>query len=194
LGGTPQILVVTVDRLVAHEPAAGHILWSVPWHNNQATNCSQPIPLDAGSVFISANYGLGCARIDAAPRDSLWQAAAAWSSRTLQTKFCSAVVRDGYAYSLDDEILECVSVADGRRQWKRGRYGHGQLLLADDLLVIQAEDGRVALVEATPAEYRELASMQAVDGKTWNNPSLAGRQLFVRNDRQAACYELPGAE
>jgi outer membrane protein assembly factor BamB len=101
------------------------------------------------------------------------------------------VIHDGHAYSLDDEILECVSLADGRRRWKRGRYGHGQLLLAGDVLLIQAEDGRVVLVEATPAEHRELAAFQAIDGKTWNNPALAGRQLFVRNDREAACYELP---
>jgi outer membrane protein assembly factor BamB len=66
-------------------------------------------------------------------------------------------------------------------------------LLADSLLVIQAEDGRVVLVEATPEEHRELAAFQTIEGKTWNIPALAGRQLFVRNDHEAACYELPVA-
>ena len=27
--------------------------------------------------------------------------------------------------------------------------------------------------------------------KTWNYPTLAGRWLLVRNDREAVCYELP---
>jgi hypothetical protein len=97
---------------------------------------------------------------------------------------------DGEA-AKDDGILECVSLDDGRRQWKRGRFGHGQLLLAGGLLVIQAEDGRVAMVPAQPDKFVELGSIPALEGRTWNYPALAGDELFIRNDREAACYELP---
>ncbi|MBI3839257.1 MAG: PQQ-like beta-propeller repeat protein [Planctomycetia bacterium] len=193
LAGFPQVLIINSRNLNAHDPQTGEILWSFPWRNDQATNCSQPFPVGDKGVFVSADYGAGCALLEitqGAP--GKWNVKPRWSNRGLQTKFCSVVVHDGYAYSFDDEILECVSVADGRRQWKRGRYGHGQLLLADDLLVIQAEDGRVALVEATPEKHRELGAFQALEGKTWNNPALAGRQLFVRNDHERACYQLPG--
>jgi outer membrane protein assembly factor BamB len=30
-----------------------------------------------------------------------------------------------------------------------------------------------------------------LSSKTWNNPALASRYLLVRNDGEAACYELP---
>jgi outer membrane protein assembly factor BamB len=33
--------------------------------------------------------------------------------------------------------------------------------------------------------------LPAVLVETWNNPALSGRFLLVRNDRDAACYELP---
>jgi outer membrane protein assembly factor BamB len=193
LAGFPQILIVNSRSLNAHDPKTGEILWTFPWRIDQETNCSQPFPVGAQGVFISADYGTGCALLDITQGDGgKWSAKPLWTNRGLQTKFCSAVIHDGHAYSFDDEILECVSMTGGRRKWKRGRYGHGQLLLADDLLVIQAEDGRVVLVEATPEAHRELGAFQALDGKTWNNPALAGRQLFVRNDHEAACYELPG--
>jgi outer membrane protein assembly factor BamB len=193
LAGRPQILIINSRSLNAHDPQTGEILWTFPWRNDQETNCSQPFPVGVHGLFISADYGTGCALLDIAQGDGgKWNAKPLWSNRGLQTKFCSVVVHDGHAYSFDDEVLECVSLAGGRRKWKRGRYGHGQLLLADDLLVIQAEDGRVVLVEATPEAQRELGAFQALDGKTWNNPALAGRQLFVRNDHEAACYELPG--
>ena len=190
--GATQILIVSTQTLSAHHPQTGAILWSFPWRNDQATNCSQPFPVGAKGVFISADYGTGCALIEVTQEEpGKWDVKPLWSNRAMQTKFCSVVIHEGHAYSFDDEILECVSVADGRRRWKHGRYGHGQLLLADDLLLIQAEDGRVVLIEATPKEHRELAAFQAIEGKTWNNPALAGRQLFVRNDHEAACYELP---
>ena len=72
-----------------------------------------------------------------------------------------------------------------------GRYGHGQTLLVDDLLLVQAEDGDVVMVAAEPGAHRELGRIPALTGKTWNPPALAGSYLLVRNDREAACYELP---
>ena len=77
--------------------------------------------------------------------------------------------------------------------WKDGRYGSGQSLLVGDLVVIQAEQGFVALAEASPDRYRELGRIPALASKTWNNPAVAGPYLLVRNDQEAVCYELPSA-
>jgi outer membrane protein assembly factor BamB len=194
IDGQPQILVVSTQNIVAHDPRSGEILWTFPWRNDQQTNCSQPIAVAPNRVFLSADYGTGCALVELSRERGAWKPKQRWASRTMQTKFSSPVLRDGHVYGLDDGILECVSVADGKRKWKSGRYGHGQLLLADDLLVVMAEDGRVALVAAEPQKFRELGQFQALDGKTWNYPALAGTQLFIRNDREAACWELPRAE
>jgi len=114
-----------------------------------------------------------------------------WSSLALKAKFTNVVWRDGFLYGLDDGILTCVDAANGERRWKGGRYGHGQTLLVDDLLLVLAEDGQVARVEAEPTAYRELGRFAALSGKTWNVPALSGSRLVVRNDREAACFELP---
>jgi outer membrane protein assembly factor BamB len=81
-------------------------------------------------------------------------------------------------------------VANGKRRWKEGRYGHGQVIVAADRLVVQAESGEVVLVEATPDGHKELGRVQALTGKAWTVPTLAGRYLLVRNDHEAACYEV----
>ena len=94
-------------------------------------------------------------------------------------------------YGLDDGILTCVNLEQGNREWKEGRYGHGQILLMDELLLIQAESGEVVLVEISPEKPRERARFQALQGKTWNHPALFGDLLLVRNDQEAACYRLP---
>ena len=104
------------------------------------------------------------------------------------------MICDRFVYGLDDGILECLDLANGELQWKDGRYGHGQVLLVDRLLLVTTEFGDVALVEANPHEHRELARFAALSGKTWNNPALSGRYLLVRNDQEAACYELPVTE
>ena len=85
-------------------------------------------------------------------------------------------------------------MTDGKRRWRRGRFGHGQILLVDDLLLVQSEKGEVALVEAQSERFRVLGKVQAVSGQTWNHLCLYGRFLLVRSDEEAACLELPLAE
>ncbi len=108
----------------------------------------------------------------------------------MQAKFTTPVFHNGFIYGLDNGILACLDPATGKRRWIDGRYGHGQILLAGDLLIVQAEDGRVVLVAPSPDELQERGRVQAMDGKTWNNPALAGRYLLVRNDQEAVCYEV----
>jgi outer membrane protein assembly factor BamB len=114
-----------------------------------------------------------------------------WESPRLKSKFANLVVHDGFVYGLDDGVLTCLDPSNGERRWKSGRHGHGQLLLVAGLLLVQTEEGELVLVEPSPDAYRELARFAALEGKTWNPPALAGSLLLVRNDREAAAYELP---
>ena len=79
--------------------------------------------------------------------------------------------------------------------WKGGRYGHGQVLLVGELLIVISEEGEVLLIEPRPdVENAVLGRFQALEGKTWNNPALYGDLLVVRNGREAAVYRLPLAD
>jgi outer membrane protein assembly factor BamB len=111
----------------------------------------------------------------------------------MKTKMCNVVIRDGYVYSLDEVNLECIELATGKPQWKKRRspsFGHGQVLLVGEHLLVTTEEGEVVLVAVDPEEYRELGSFAAVEGVTWNNPTLVGPLLLVRNAEWAACFEL----
>ncbi|MCZ6596174.1 MAG: PQQ-binding-like beta-propeller repeat protein, partial [Planctomycetota bacterium] len=194
LAGAPQILIFNHASFAGHDPEDGRVLWEVPW-SGRNPNVAQLVPVGDDALIVSAGYGDGCARYRIA-RDAEggFTATQAWRSRRLKAKFANFVHRDGSLYGLDDGIFTCVDAADGRRRWKGGRYGHGQLILIGDVLLVMAETGDVVLVEATPAEHREIASLSVFADKTWNSPAFAAPYLLVRNDVEAACFELPLAE
>jgi outer membrane protein assembly factor BamB len=196
------VLNFNAEGLFSHDSTNGRVVWNVPWVSNphERNNVCQPVPCAgqfAGGencVFLASGYGMGCAVVEITRDGEQFSVRERWRNRNLKAKFASAVVRDGYVYGLDGAILTCVDLATGKRQWKEGHYGYGQLTLGGSHLVIQLESGEVALVEATPQGRHEVARFAALADRTWNHPVVASRHLLVRNDREAACYELPLAK
>jgi outer membrane protein assembly factor BamB len=199
LAGVRQILIVNEDTVSGHDPKTGKVLWEFDWPGNssQDANSSQAVPLPPDRVFVSKGYGRGAALYQLAPGtdgaltpNKLWH-----NRRVLRTKFTNVAMQGGHVYGLSDGILECVKLESGESVWKDGRYGHGQILLAGDLLLVLGEDGGLHLVEATPEKSNHvLGSVQAVQGTTWNNLALYGKYVLVRNAREAVCYELALSE
>ena len=195
LAGVPQIVSVNEKNISGHSLEDGHVLWKEPWPGNSAANASvsQVHLLSGDRVLISKGYGEGLALIDVTLEDGQFKTKKRWwEKRLLKTKFTQLCVVGQYAYGLSDGILECVDLQEHRRQWKSGRYGHGQILGVGDLILVLGEEGDLMLIEATPTGRNELARLEsAIEGKTWNNFALYGNRLVIRNAREAACYELP---
>lgn len=186
LAGVRQIVSFNAASLSGHDPEEGTLLWKADWPRQQP-NVAQPLPLPGDRVLASAGYGVGAKLFQVTGNG----AELLWETPRLKSKFAHLIYYDGYVYGLDDGILVCLDPEDGRRKWKGGRYGHGQLLLVEDLLLVQGEHGDIILVEPTPDELRELTRFSAMDVKIWNTPALAGRYLLIRNDAEAALFELP---
>jgi outer membrane protein assembly factor BamB len=191
LSGHQQIIMVNAHSVTGHDPLEGDILWEYPWRGDYA-KVTQPVVIDANRVFVAAGYGIGCVMLKVERKEpGGWLVTELWKNRNLKPKFTNVVRKGDYVYGLDEGILTCVNLNDGRRVWKEGRYGHGQILEVGDLLLVQAERGDVVLVRISPQKPTELSRFAALQGKTWNNPVLVHDLLLVRNDQQAACYRLP---
>ena len=190
LAGVRQILVVSEHRIMGLTTGEGRLLWDYPWRTSNGINVAQPLLLGEDRVFISAAYGHGAAVVEIARQGEQFEARTVWESSRMKNKFTSSVLHDGYIYGLDEAILACLDATTGELQWKGGRYGYGQLLLAGDHLVVITESGDLVLVAATPERHVELARFDAIDGKTWNHPIIADGRLLVRNAQEMAAFDI----
>jgi outer membrane protein assembly factor BamB len=192
IGGVAQVLLINGNGAISVAPADGTLLWEHRWPSGSAI--VQPALAPDGDVLISTidMAGIGIRRIAVAHGPGGWTAEERWTSAGLKPYFSDFVVHHDYAFGFDGSILACINLKDGKRQWKGGRYGAGQLVLLpdQDVLLVLSEEGELALVAAVPDQFKELARFPAIEGKTWNHPVLVGDVLLVRNGQEMAAFQL----
>jgi len=195
IDGVAQILLLSAPGAVSVSPADGKLLWEHTWEGGAIV---QPALTADGGILInamSAMGGIATRRLAVARGTGGWTVEERWTSNGLKPYYSDFVVHKGHAYGFDGSILACIDLVDGKRKWKGGRFGTGQLvLLADqDVLLVTSEDGELALVKATPDQFTELARIPALNSKTWNHPVLVGDTLLVRNGEEMAAFRLTRA-
>jgi outer membrane protein assembly factor BamB len=190
IAGVPQILLLSGTGATSVAPTDGKRLWEHPLP--PFTRIVQPALTADGDVLLHDGEGNGMRSIAVALGPNGWTVEERWTSEGLNPYFNDFVVHDGHAFGFDASSLACIDLKDGARKWKGGRYGHGQLLLLpeQDLLLVLSEEGELALVGASPDQFKELARFPAIKGKTWNHPVLVGDVLLVRNGEEMAAFRL----
>jgi outer membrane protein assembly factor BamB len=196
LDGVPQIVLLRGRRTTSFNVADGKVLWEHSWE--AGASIVQPALIGTRDLLINHADTMGgqaLRRLGVTRGGNGWSVEERWTSRGLKPYFNDFVVHKEHAFGFDGSILSCIGISDGERKWKGGRYGNGQMLLLaeQDLLLVLSEDGELALVNATPDQFTEVARFKAIEGKTWNHPVLVGDVLLVRNGEEMAAFRLSRA-
>jgi outer membrane protein assembly factor BamB len=194
LDGMRQILMHDNRALRGVRVDNGAVLWEHPSASEMAVPMLQPNAVGQTQLLVAIEPGVTL--LEVKQSEGTWTVAEEWASNRLKPSFNDFVVQDGKVYGLDDGILCALDLATGERLWKKGRYGHGQVLLLPDqnVLLVQGARGEMVLVGIGGEQPEELGRFVAIEGKTWNHPALVGNRLYVRNGEEIACYELPVGE
>jgi outer membrane protein assembly factor BamB len=192
IDGVAQVVLLSTPGAISVTPSDGTLLWE---HTYAGGAIVQPAITADGNVLINAivsTGGIGIRRLAVAHKSDGWSAEERWTSNGLKPYFNDFVLHKGHAFGFDGSILACIDLEAGKRKWKGGRYGNGQLVLLpeQDLLLVLTEEGELALVSATTDQFKEIARFKAIEGKTWNHPVLVGDVLLVRNGEEMAAFRL----
>jgi outer membrane protein assembly factor BamB len=195
IDGVIQVLFMNMESITSFDPDSGKELWKIkvpggaPIVQPAQINKSD-ILVNIGDVttplremrYITVKNGSGGMKTEER-----------WKTDQLKPYFNDFVIHKGHVYGFEGPSLVCMDLEKGNRKWRGGRYGGQILILAEqDLLLVLSEKGELALVEATPDRFKELARFQAIKGKTWNHPVMVGDILVVRNSEEMAAFRLPG--
>jgi outer membrane protein assembly factor BamB len=194
IDGVTQIVLLNDPGAISVAPTDGKLLWQHPLPSG--TRIVQPALTADGDVLSHDGEGNSMRRIAVAHGSGGWTTEERWDSSGLNPYFSDFVVHGGHGFGFAGSNIACIDLKGGERKWKGGSYGHGQLVLLpdQDLLLVLSEEGELALVGATPDQFKELARFPALHGKTWNHPVLVGDILLVRNGEEMAAFRLSLAD
>ena len=188
IDGMQQVILMSQSGALSVEPASGKQLWKYAWPVED--RILQPAFLSEGELLLAGEYN-SIRRIKISHAQGNWSVKELWESAEMKLNFNDIVIHKGYAYGFDGPRLACTDIKDGKCKWRGNPYRGWLLLLADqDELLMLTEKGELALVEANPLHFKELARVPALKGKTWNHPVLVGDIMVVRNNREMAAYRL----
>jgi outer membrane protein assembly factor BamB len=192
IAGTEMVLIATDAGASALDPRDGKELWQFSWPIQDMARITQPALVDGSDLLVGTGFNIGTKRLSIAKNGTDWSVKEKWHTMAIKPYYNDFVVYQDHLYGFDGEFLICVKLSDGKKRWRERGYGNGQVLLLADqgVLLVQAERGAVALVEAKPDACNELCRFEALAGKTWNHPVVANGRLYVRNGEEMACYEV----
>jgi len=193
LAGMPQVLMTNDYGMQSFNIGDGTVLWEHNWDIKINPRCVQAVVWRDEYVLFGGAGASGSRLLHVTREKENWNVSEKWTTRRFGPYFNNGVLYGDHYYGYDDKRLGCLCMETGERRWAGERYG-GQLVFVKDMeiLIILSEDGHIVLVRATPERFEEVTRFRALTSKTWNHPIIHRGRLYVRNAREAACFELPG--
>ena len=192
-GGVRQYVVFTDASVAGIAAADGRLLWKAPRKGDVAVI---PTPIISGNlVFVTSGYGVGCNLFKISKAGDMFTAEPVYANKTLANHHGGVILIDGHLYGSNEREWICQNLKTGEIVWRDRGVGKGSVLYADGHLFTRAESGkgRIALVEATPAGYKEKGRFEQPDRakeNSWPHPVIAGGRLYIRDQDLLLCYDV----
>jgi outer membrane protein assembly factor BamB len=193
LDGVRHILAFTGNALVGLRLADGQQLWRYDWPTRFEANIATPV-IAGNFVFISSNYDQGCALVEVTADGDGARVKPVYVKRNklMRNHHDTCVLVNGHLYGFDSGMLKCVDLVSAQEKWVTRDLAKGSVLAAAGHIFVLTEDGALALVEATPEEYRQKGLLPNLleDPECWAMPALADGRLYLRSHHQVVCLDM----
>mgnify|MGYP002623271699 CR=1 FL=1 len=197
IDGVKQYVQFVSKGVIGVNAANGKLLWKYG-KTAEGSPANIPTPVTMRNLVYTATGrgGAGLAKVSASGSD--FAAEEVYFNRDLPNAIGGSVLVGDYLYGATRQALMCVEFATGEVAWQDRSIGAASVLYADGLLFLHGENGEVALVEATPEEYREKGRFTPPETPfdarktTWTYPVLADGKLYLHDYGTLWCFDVGG--
>jgi outer membrane protein assembly factor BamB len=198
--GVKQYVQFLQKGVVGVDARTGKLLWRYAQTAQRSrANIVTPVAHDGCVYTASGEAGGGLVKLKA--HQGAVEAEQLYCLKNLPASIGGSVRVGEYLYGTNGRGLLCAEFATGNLKWQDKCIGRGAVCYADGRLYVHGENGQVALVEATPAAYREKGRFTPPDQpqytrrdeKAWAYPVVANGRLYIRDQGSLWCYDVQAA-
>jgi outer membrane protein assembly factor BamB len=192
--GRRMLVVPAGESLLGLDPKDGDVLWRHAFGNRVKINCATPLWVD-GVLFYSSAYGAGAVALEIVKDGDKVSVKEKWRNKNLSNHFATSMIKDGYIYGCDGDLgastLRCLDLKTGELKWTERKLGKCSCITAEGWLFCLSEDGTLRLIEMNPEKYVCKGEMESLlTRKSWAAPALAGKRLYVRDEKNLICLDV----
>ncbi len=192
--GVSQYVQRTMQSVVGLS-LSGQVLWHAVFPGRTAV-IPTPIYRD-GHVYVTAGYGTGCMMTEI---DKNQKASQVYANKVMKNHHGGVVLVGDHIYGYSDGYgWTCQAFDSGELVWnEKEALGKGSVCYAAGRLYCLAENGDVAMVEASPKGYLERGRFRLDPqtqqrhprGAIWSHPVVANGKLYLRDQELILCYDI----
>ena len=177
----------------------GRTLWrTTEWVGKMAT-CPTPVDIGDGRIFFCGGYAAGARmmQLSAAGGGLAISSLFELKPKQFESEQHTPVFYDGHLYGVrtkaGGEQLVCMDL-EGKEIWNSGRdkFGRGPYMIADGLILLLNDQGRLTVAEAAADAYRVLGQFEVLEDAhdAWAPMALAEGRLVLRDLVRMKCLRL----
>ncbi len=195
IDGVRQYVQLTQASVAGVAAKDGALLWQAPRKGNVAV-IPTPICRD-NHVYVTSGYEAGCSLFKITRTEGSFKASEVYAKKWIENHHGGVVLVGDHLYGYcDKKGWVCQNFKTGEIVWStKDKLGKGSLTFADGHFYLRYEEneGTIALIEATPAGYKETGRFDQPDRskqKSWPHPVVAGGKLYIRDQDILLCYDV----
>lgn len=198
IDGVRQYIQIIGRGAIGVEAATGRFLWGYNRIANRVANIPTPV-VRGNYVFVTTSYKTGCALLKLTRNGEGMDVEEIYflTHREFENHHGGVVLVGDHIYGGDGQnrgTPVCLEFLTGEIRWKPAPPGRrsAAVLYADGHLYFRYEDGLVALVEATPEEFRLKGTFRTAvkNGPSWPHPVIHDGKLYLRDHDALMCYDV----
>lgn len=194
-GGLKQYIQFVEKGVIGVEAKSGKFLWR--WDRpaqGSPANIPTPVVFEDYVFAGSGRAGGGLAKLNV--KDGAVEVQQIYFEQKVPTAIGGAIKLGKELYGTTAQAMLCLDALTGQLKWEDRALGAAALCFADGRLYLHAENGDVALVEASPEGYREKGRFTPAElpdrgrSKSWAYPVVANGRLYIRDLGTLWCYDI----